>query len=82
MNSKLRIAFIYHKDNPFMTGNHFDNTYYNFFIKAFKRNPKLTVINFPTGDKFDCVELKNDFDAIVLWENILKKKFFLLQSHC
>ena len=69
MNSKLRIAFIYHKDNTFLTENHFDNTCYNFFIKAFKRNPKLTVINFPTGDKFDCVELKNDFDAIVLWEN-------------
>ena len=69
MNSKLRIAFIYHKENPFMTGNHFDNTYYNFFIKAFKRNPKLTAINFPTGDKFDCTELKDDFDAVLLWEN-------------
>ena len=52
-----------------MTGNHFDNTYYNFFIKAFKRNPKLTVINFPTEDKFDCAELKDDFDAVLLYEN-------------
>ena len=69
MNSKLRIAFIYHKENPFMTGNHFDNTYYNFFIKAFKRNPKLTAINFPTENTFDCAELKDDFDAVLLWEN-------------
>ena len=69
MNSKLRIAFIYHKENVFLSGNHFDNTYYNFFVNAFKRNPQLTVVNFPTGDKFDCVELKDDFDAVLLWEN-------------
>ena len=69
LNSKLRIAFIYHKENPFLTGNYFDNTYYNFFIKAFKRNPKLTSTNFPTEDRFDCAELKDDFDAVILWEN-------------
>ena len=62
LNSKLRIAFIYHKENPFLIGNYFDNTYYNFFIKAFKRNPKLTSTNFPTGDRFDCAELKDDFE--------------------
>ena len=69
MNSKLRIAFIYHKDNPFMTGNHFDNTYYHFFVTALKRNQNIDITYFPVKESFDTSILKNEFDVILLWSN-------------
>ena len=68
-NEKIRVAFIFHKNNIFLTGNHFDNTYYNFFIKALNRNQNLEIKNFPTNDTFDCSGLKGKFDIILLWEN-------------
>ena len=40
MNKKIRVAYIFHKNNIFLSGDHFDNTYYNFFIKALGRNPE------------------------------------------
>ncbi len=69
MKDKIRTAFIFHKNNPFLKGTHFDNTYYNFFIKALKRNDSLDVTYFPTGQSFDTSVLKNNFDVILLWSN-------------
>lgn len=66
---KIRVAFIFHKNNIFLTGNHFDNTYYNFFIKALKRNQNLEIVNILTDDIFDCSSLIGKFDIILLWEN-------------
>ena len=53
MKEKIRVALIYHKNSKFLSGKHFDNTYYNFFIKAWKRNSSLDVTYFPTDNKFD-----------------------------
>ena len=69
MKEKLKIAFIYHKNNIFLTGKHFDNTYSNFFIKALNRNDNLEIDRIITNDIFDCKELEEKFDAILLWEN-------------
>ena len=69
MVTKTRLAFIFHKENFFLNGKHFDNTYYNFFMKALKRNPSLETVYFPTDDIFDFKTIKDDFDAVVLWEN-------------
>jgi len=66
---KIRVAFIYHKSNIFLSGNHFDNTYYHFFMNALKRNEEIDVTYFPTDDIFDASILKNKFDIILLWEN-------------
>ena len=66
---KIKVAFIYHKNNIFLSGNHFDNTYYHFYINALKRNETLDVTYVPTGDIFDASELKDKFDIILLWEN-------------
>jgi hypothetical protein len=66
---KIRVAFIYHKSNIFLSGNHFDNTYYHFYINALKRNETLEVTYFPTDDIFDASILKDKFDVILLWEN-------------
>ena len=69
MKEKMKIAFIYHKNNIFLTGKHFDNTYYNFFMKALKRNQLLKITDFPSETIFDASILKDKFDIILLWEN-------------
>ena len=38
-------------------------------MKALKRNPSLETVYFPTDDIFDFKTIKDDFDAVVLWEN-------------
>ena len=66
---KIKVAFIYKASNIFMTGKHFDNTYYNFFIKALGRNSEMDLTLVPTEEIFDSSKLKNKFDVILLWEN-------------
>ena len=69
LEKKIRVALIYEKSNIFMTGTHFDNTYYHFFMDALQRNENLEVTNFPTEKIFDAKVLKNKFDIILLWSN-------------
>ena len=69
MKEQLRVAFIYNKQSIFFSGHHFDNTYYNFFMHALRRNENIDVVNVPTGRQFDCLKLKNKFDVILLWQN-------------
>ena len=71
MKEQLRVAFIHHKQNIFLSSHHFDNTYYNFFMRALRRNENIDVVNVPTGRQFDCLKLKNKFDVILLWQNSL-----------
>ncbi len=69
MQKKIRVAFIYKKSNIFLTLKHFDTTYYHFFMDALKRNLRIDVTYFPSGNKFDTNVLKNKFDIILLYEN-------------
>lgn len=69
MREKIRVAFIYKAKNVFMTGKHFDNVYYNFFMKALKRNNRIQVSYFHSEDKFDVRKLKGSIDIILLWQN-------------
>jgi len=66
---KIKVAFIYKASNIFMTGKHFDNNYYNFFLKALPRNKNIEVTNFTEEEKFDVEKLENKFDVILLWQN-------------
>ena len=66
---KIKAACIYKSSNIFLSGTHFDNTYYHFFMNALKRNSKLEMTYFPTKDVFDASILKNKFDIILLWQN-------------
>ena len=65
----IRVAFIYGESNIFLTGKHFDNTYYHFFMNALKRNNRIQVTYFPTKQVFDALTLKGKFDIILLWTN-------------
>lgn len=66
---KIKVAFIFKTSNVFMSGKHFDNTYYHFFVDALKRNPKIEVEYFHGENEFDTKILKNKFDIIQLWGN-------------
>ena len=62
---KIRVAFIYHESNVVLSGNHYDNTYYHFFMKALNRNEQIKVTYFATKDTFDSLVLKDKFDIII-----------------
>lgn len=68
-HTKIRAALIYHQNNVFLSGKHYDNTYYHFFMNALKRNAELDVTYFATGDRFDASVLRDKFDIILLWHN-------------
>ena len=69
MNRKIRVAAIYKKSFNFLSGNHFDNTYYHFFIDALQRNKKIEVDYFPAENSFDTSKLKGKYDVILLANN-------------
>ncbi len=76
---KIRVAFIYHESNVVLSGSHYDNTYYHFFMKALNRNEQIKVTYFATKDTFDSLILKDKFDIILLWQNStfgMPKKIF------
>ena len=59
---KIKVAFTYKRSCEFLTGKHFANTYYHFFMHALKRNKLIDVTYFPTGNSFDTSIVKNKFD--------------------
>ena len=69
MNRKIKVAFIYKKSNIFLTGKHFDNGYYHFFIESLSHDPRLDVSYFPAEDKFNTRVLNDKFDIILLFGN-------------
>lgn len=66
---KIKVALIYKNTNIFMSGKHYDNTYYHFFVTALKRNNDINVTYFPVERNFDASQLENKFDIILLWSN-------------
>jgi len=69
VSKKYKVAFIYEKSNVYLSGKHYDNIYYHFFMNALKRNSSIDITYFPSGKTFDAIQLKNKFDIILLWEN-------------
>ena len=69
MEERIRVAFIYKPSYKFLTGDHFDNTTYYFFMHALKRNPRMEISYFPEENKFDVKSLKDKFDIILIPEN-------------
>ena len=69
MIEKFKIALIYKPSYPFLTGEHFDNTTYDFFIKALPRNENLEITYFASETSFDVSPLNDNFDVILLPTN-------------
>lgn len=82
-SKKIRVAHITNTTNNFYTGKHFDNTTYDFHMKALKRNSKLHVSYFYEDGFFDATKLKGKFDIIILGDNVglaLPKKIIGLRE--
>lgn len=69
MENKIRVVFIYKRTTAYLSRNHFSTTYYHFFMSALRRNERINVTYFPTGNSFDTTALKDKFDIILLYEN-------------
>ena len=66
---KIKVAFIFKTSNPFMSGKHFDNSWYNFHVNALKRNNDIEISYFHGEEEFDTTVLRDNFDMILLWSN-------------
>ena len=62
----MRITFIHHADDKFYGGTHFDNTHYNFLVRALSEHPDVEYTKLPISGEFDATRLKGKTDAVVL----------------
>jgi len=65
MKNKIRVAYLYNPNDPFISGDHYDNDYYYFYMHALKRNNRLDVSYFPESEEFDTTKLKGKYDIIL-----------------
>ena len=64
--TKTKVALIYKKSYNYFQPNHFDQTSYDFFFKALKRNIQLEISYYPCEKKFDVSKIKGKCDVILL----------------
>ena len=69
MEDKIKVAFIYKPSYEFLTGKHFDNTTYFFFLQALQRNPQLDISYFQEEVAFDIKSLNDQYDIILIPNN-------------
>ena len=69
MNKKINVALIYKKSYNYFQPDHFDQTSYDFFFKALKRNIQLEISYYPCEKKFDVSKIKGSCDVILLPNN-------------
>ena len=67
--TKIKVALIYKKSYNYFQPNHFDQTSYDFFFKALKRNIQLEISYYPCEKKFDVSKIKGICDVILLPNN-------------
>ena len=67
--TKIKVALIYKKSYNYFQPDHFDQTSYNFFFKALKRNIQLEISYYPCEKKFDVSKIKGKCDVILLPNN-------------
>ena len=66
---KIKVAFIYKPSDRFLTGDHFDNTTYYFFMKALPRNEKLEITYISEEREIEAKPLEKKFDVILISGN-------------
>jgi hypothetical protein len=68
MKKNIRVAFIY-RECPSLNPGYFFSSLHHFFMNALKRNNRLSVTYFPSGEVFDATDFDKKFDAILLASN-------------
>lgn len=59
MNRKLKIAVLYRKSNPFLSGHYYNNNVHRFVMQDLPRNDRVEVSFFGYDNFLDCRFLKN-----------------------
>lgn len=62
----MKITFIHHTNDKFYGGQHFDNTSYNFLIRALSEHPDVEYTRLSISSEFDATRLMGKTDAVVL----------------
>jgi hypothetical protein len=68
-DKKIRVSLVYKKSYNYFQPDHFDQTSYDFFFKALKRNNQLEISYYPCEKKFDVSKIKGRCDVILLPNN-------------
>ena len=68
-DKKIRVALVYKKSYNYFQPDHFDQTSYDFFFKALKRNEELEIFYYPCEKNFDVSKVKGKCDIILLPNN-------------
>ena len=68
-DKKIRVSLVYKKSYNYFQPDHFDQTSYDFFFKALKRNDQLEISYYPCEKKFDISKIKGKCDVILLPNN-------------
>ena len=68
-DKKIRVSLVYKKSYNYFQPDHFDQTSYDFFFKALKRNNQLEISYYPCEKKFDISKIKGKCDIILLPNN-------------
>ena len=62
----MRITFIHRDNDKFYSGKHFDNTHYNFLVRALSEHPDVEYTRLPISGEFDATGLRGKTDAVIL----------------
>jgi len=65
--AKLKVAFVFDKDNRGLTGRWFTNNAYRFFMKGLFENESIEACSFPTEQEFDCNQVAK-FDVVIFYD--------------
>tara|TARA_B100000029_G_scaffold306054_1_gene298933 strand:- start:339 stop:1316 length:978 start_codon:yes stop_codon:yes gene_type:complete len=66
---KIKVAFIFKESNIFLSGKHFDNVFFNFFMKALTRNDEIDVKYIHGESELDVSKFDDMYNAMILFDN-------------
>ena len=67
---RIKVGFIHNSSNIFLKGNHFDNNYYHFFMKAIRRHNEIEVIDVESDKILNVKKLKENFDVFYFGKTV------------
>jgi len=66
--AKIKIAFIYRPDNPYLNGKRSNNNYEKFYLHALKRTEVADVDFYGSNDFFDCKTIAGKYDVYLFFD--------------
>lgn len=66
--AKIKIAFLYRPDNPYLCGKRSNNNFEKFYLRILKNIEDIEVDYFGTKDEFDCKTISGKYDAYLFFD--------------